>query len=158
VRRIWGFYNRGFCSLICSYCLHQLLLWFKMSSFYVLKALSTFSSLFQRFETIPIIWSVEEKKFVHISDPKKLVIWKVNIFIGYFFANGLCVFLLAREIFSPTNSMPLFFALLQMALVILATLWLVVAITSVKMGDDYVRCWNGSRDFLVKLRSESSNV
>jgi len=127
-----------------------------MPSAYVCKAFNNFSYFNQRFETTPIQWDIKKKKFRHTSDHKKLFIWKVNCFLSMGIGLGAVTYILLREIVSPTNSLSIFFLLVQIALLTFGSLWIAMAACSLVYGKEYVYCWNESAKFLDRLREQST--
>jgi len=123
----------------------------KMGSNYVYKALDNYASFYQKLEKLPIQWNPNHRKFVHSSNPKTLLAWKMNCFLGMIISNGLIVFLLIREIVFPTNSFSKFFIFCQITMCTFAFLWMVEGMAALVLGEEYVFCWNQSEQFLVKL-------
>jgi len=105
-------------------------------------SLNVYAFLYQRFETVTIQWNPKSQKLVYTLNLKDLRLWITHRFIATMLFNFSCLFILFREIISPTHNVRLPFILFQIILYTVLFFWPIVTITSFAFGEKYVTFWN----------------
>jgi len=123
-----------------------------MTSSNTIRSLNFHAFFYQRFETIAIMWQKENTQFTYIQNKRDYLRWSISTFLASALGNGSCIFLILHEFISPERLYPLEYILIQVPLSIFAKFWLVVYISSIMFGSNFVFLWNSLRDLLVKIR------
>lgn len=114
-----------------------------MTSPSVWKALDSYADIFQRFETIPIVWDKNKRMFLNVKNFQKLRVFHFNItIIDVIRFMGTVMFLLIRELFSKQRFLPILNILLLVTGFLLTLLGVAIAVGITKFGDQIVKQWN----------------
>lgn len=114
-----------------------------MTSSSVWKALDSYANIFQRFDTIPIVWNKEKRLMVFIKNSRELTVFYFSLtFIVGVTNFGTVLFLVLRELFSKQAFLSMLKILLYVTALPLGLFGITMASGVTRYGDQLVKQWN----------------
>jgi len=123
-----------------------------MSSAFSIKALDVHTWFYKQFETIAITWIPKQQIFRYVSEQRQLIIWSLNTILAALVGNGYCIFILTKQLLSPSLIYSYEILIVQLTISVFADFWLVVFVASILYGENFVTVWNSYRKILLEAR------
>jgi len=127
-----------------------------MTSLNSIRSLNFHAFFYQRFETISIMWQKDKTQFTYTRNKREYLRWSISTFLALALGNGSCIYLILHEFITPERMYPIEYMLIQIALSVFAKYWLVVYVSSILFGSNFVCVWNSARNLLVRVRLKYS--